>query len=374
MAGVINVERLSITLSAGSQGQGTLTKGQDIANCVPFLTKRHTVMIAEEPDDWAYLATLVKFSATDKVDVTTNITTTREAVAEVTVVEFDPADVKVQQIDYAIGSAATSTTESITTVTSLTDAFVYHTYTSDHVAPPWDHNQYSAVRVKFNSTSQLGMDLNTAEANIAGTAYVVESETGDFSVEAVDGITDSGENDVDTTISSVTLAKAFFVSSQKTSSTEHNNDSFPAAYLETQTNVRLWREDQWTGETTMTGYVVEFDSGGAEKVQHGVLHQTTLVPSEDVNIESTNYGGTPDTAMIHVSGISSMKQSRGTNVNSADNPDASVAGTFVDADTIRLQHSTFGSMSGDTYDTPWEVIEWELNGGAPAARRVMVVS
>lgn len=363
--GVLSVKRIAVTLSAGSQGQGTIAPApDDIGNCVAYITKSITTKGPNEWDDWRDYAIRSKFSSTDKIDITTAATATRVIAVEVTVVEYDPAVYKVQQVDYSIAAPDTSDSASCVS-TNLTKAFIYNTYTNDTSGPPWAHNDQGAVSVKFNGTtpsSQIDVALGVTDATVAGTAYIIEAVGTEISVEAID----ISIGNTDHTISEVVMAKTFLAVSTTCSGTDDNNSDYPSFELTTTTNVAGDRSGSG-GSVSATVYVVEFS--GAETVQRGNRNQTSSLATDDITITTVDL----DAAWANIPNNPSFKAGKFTGTDSIDNPDAQVRLTFEDDSTLRMTKSTAGGEAAN--DIPWEVIEWDVDAGGPGpTRRVMVIS
>lgn len=361
MAGVKSVERVSISIpNPGLSASASLTKSQTIANCVPFVTKRATER-AQFRHDWNEYTTDVYFSGSS-VYAATNDDTRREMEVEVTVVEFDPDDVNVYQGTFTVPTSGSSDTQSIGGTVVVANSFVLNPWKGGKLT-----NGDSDVRGRITSTTQVTFDRASAATNgdLPGHFYVVESKSGaDFTVQAAD-LTLSGTS-ADATLTAVDMDKTFLVGSYYTSSTSQANDRVGYLQLFSTTVARAIRADA-TGSNQFAVQAVEFDSGGAEDVQRGTTNQSTADASEDIDITAADL----DLAMAWTPAHSSCRNASFPGSSNADLPDAQVALTFVDTDTIRLQHWTGGGEADN--DIAWEVVEWELNAAA-TTRRVMIIS
>lgn len=357
MAGVVSVERFTITLSSGtSSNSATLTKSQTTANCIPFFTKRMTTG-ASTDDDWAESNVDCYFSGSTVV-VETVDNTPRVCVVDVAVVEFDGTSVEVQQGTYSMGTSATSTTATITAVT-LADAFAIapHKQTATIFV-----NAGATVRTQFNSTTQLGFSRGGTGGTINGHWYVAEATSGDFSVQTSD-ITVTGTSNTGT-ITSVTTGKTFLVGSYTADSgTADDNADIPYLELTNATTITL---DRVASGGTIVATVFAISFTGNEVVQRGILVQSSSTASEDLDITTVDL----TVAMAWTPATQSFKNASAGGSSSNKNGDVQVGISFVDNDTIRFQHLTDGN---EPMDISWEVIEWELNA-APTARRIFVIS
>jgi hypothetical protein len=85
------------------------------------------------------------------------------------VVEFDPDQVRVQQIRQLM--TGTSYNVDIPIEVDLTKTFMWFTYNTDHWGNRW---YYAAVTGKFNSSTQLNFSRNTASAGVFLDIYLIE--------------------------------------------------------------------------------------------------------------------------------------------------------------------------------------------------------
>lgn len=350
MAGVLTVERLTITLGAGTaSASANLTKSQTLANCVPFTTHRVTT-VASPVDDYSETCVDVEMqSGPNRVTATTSEGTTRALVVEVTVVEFDSASVTVQSGTYQM-SASASTTASVTAVT-LANTFLVHSWQVS--GNPATH-QHAGVRGRFTSTTQLTFDRIGTTGTVDGHWFVIESDSADFSVEEFT-VTLSAATSNTATISAVTTAKTFLVGSHTISDTTDDNADGSVEIVLTNTTTVTVQRAAAGGNIVYTGYAVEFAGGGDETVQRGQIAAQGATASQSVDITAVDL----DIAMVQAAGgPQSWKNGSFPGSGSSDNGDAFCAWDFVDTDTIRVQHTTSGGEASN--DLAWEVIEWAV--------------
>lgn len=349
MAGVVSVERLTITLGAGTaSASANLTKSQTLANCVPFVTHRVTT-VASPVDDYSETCIDVQMqSGPNRVTATTSEGTTRALVVEVTVVEFDPNRVTVQSGTYQMTGASTTASPSAVV---LANTFLVHSWQID--SNPATH-QHAGVRGRFTSTTQLTFDRIGTTGTVDGHWFVIESDSADFSVEEFT-VTLTAATSNTATISSVTMNKTFLVGSHTISdTTDDNADGSVEIVLTNSTTVTVQRAAAG-GNIVYTGYAIEFAAGGDETVQRGQIAAQGATASQNVDITAV----TLDVAMVQAAGSpQSWKNGSFPGSGSSDNCDAFCAWDFVDLDTIRVQHTTSGGEASN--DLAWEVIEWAV--------------
>ena len=348
MAGIVSTERFSIVLASGTaSASANLTKSQVLANCAPHPSGTRVTTVASPVDDYSEYCVDIEFqSGPDRVTVTTAEGTSRALVVEVTVIEFEPGIV--QQGTFQMVGA--STTEAITAVVLA----------NSYVIAPWQVSgnpatqEHAAVRARFTSTTQLTFDRIGTTGTVDGHWYVIESDGSNFTVQEV-SITLTGAASGTDTITSVTMNKTFLIGSYTLSSPADDNSlGSIEAVLTNATTVTIQRSGS-TGNVVYTGYAISFAGGGAETVQRGQIAAQGAVASQNVTITSVDL----TLAMVVAAGSPiSWKNGSLPGGGSSDNADAFGAWDFVDATTIRLQHSTNGGESSN--DWSWEVVVWEI--------------
>lgn len=350
MAGIVSVERLTVTLAAGTaSASANLTKSQTLANCVPFATHRVTTVASPVDDYGEYCIDVEMQSGPNRVTVTTSGGTPRALVVEISVVEFDATKVTVQSGTYQMAASA-STTEAVTAVV-LANTFLVHSWQVS--GSPATH-QHAAVRGRFTSTTQLTFNRIGTTGTVDGHWFVIESDNADFSVQEI-SITLTAATSGTDTLTAVTLNKTFIIGSYTISdTTDDNADGSIEAVLTNTTTVTIQRA-AGGGNIVYTGYAIEFAGGGAEVVQRGQIAAQGSTASQNVEITAVDL----DVAMVQAAGSpQSWKNGSFPGSGSSDNADPFCGWDFVDLDTIRVQHSTNGGEASN--DLSWEVIEWEI--------------
>jgi hypothetical protein len=252
------------------------------------------------------------------------------------------------------------------------NTFLYHTWRGGN----GDDNESCAVRGQLTSTA-VTLDRALSVNAINGRCYVVESLSGDFTVQS-DSITLT-DPDTETTATLTTtapVAKTFLVGSMKTTNGVSGDNNRTIPYIELQDvavpgdadTIHLLRESGAFGVIAEV-FTITFNAGGAENVQRGVHVQST--PTDDEAIELPAPVGTLSTSMVMTPSNGTFKNGALDGSGSNDNPDSQCALTFVDDSNIRFEKSIHGV--DPTARWSWEVIEWELSAGG-STRRVMVIS
>lgn len=168
-----------ISITGATEVTFSLTKGQDEANCIPFLTIRADSSVANS-DDRMVKCRIFDSSGTPTVGVIRD-GAAGTVVARVFVVEMDPNVVTVQQGTWSMTGTNTVTKQAIDTVGDVDKAFVISTYSCDITSDTYGPINYN---VKFNSVTEIEFKRSEATTNVAtGTWFVVHTTGTDFSVQ-----------------------------------------------------------------------------------------------------------------------------------------------------------------------------------------------
>jgi hypothetical protein len=272
MAGIIvSIEEVNLTMTGTSVSAG-LSKGQTIANCVPFATCR-----VNTGTDWQDdIVTDIYFSAGSVY--AERVASAGTIYVKVYVVEFDPSKVKVQTGTFS--TTGTQTDVGITTVDESKTFLVLNNKSSAS-------NSYQAYgsRVRgwiLAGGASIRFNRNYAgSGTISGNWYIVEDLSGAFSTQHV-SIQISGGNTLNTGgISSVDTDRSFIVSSTST--------SYNAA------EAQQWQCKVWFTSSTTIGaerlgtsnsiwveaYIVTFSD--SSRVQHGEFTYTTTTANASID-------------------------------------------------------------------------------------------
>lgn len=246
MAGIVkSVEYLTIDYDATSEPVTTnLTSGQDETQCVPFYTKQ--LVTGALADDWRERMQKVEIidnAGTAAVKVTAaGKTDADDHRLKIFVVEFE-ATINVQQVDADIADASSSANITVTDVGAQNQAFLIYTYDFTHTIAI-DRPDYGCVRPIWNgaSTTSVTIERTNSTGTIDGKLYVVDCDSGEFTVDHQDIAIASTDELDNTTISSTVLADSFIIAHYRSS--EGGDDPLDAAIvadLSTTTNIRCRR-------------------------------------------------------------------------------------------------------------------------------------
>ena len=356
---VVSVEYVEISLGAGAtQNSTSLTKGQTIANCVPFAS----LMTTGVEDDFDQLFTDVYFEAGPQV-------TARREVAGGTidvgvyVVEFDPAYVTVQQNVTELSFVGTSTTTGITAVDTTKAALVFY-YRGSFSTHEWQDHAVAGWFSAANTLSfQRDRDLNNDTVYVHW--YVFEANNSEFSVQPVSLSIAGGADFGTASISSVDLTKSFVIGSYRSAYDDDNvRSSAAVVYLSSDTEVRAERNwDSGLGITDIRAFVVEL-SGNAS-VERGSLAYSDTGTQQTATIANVS---TDDSivwnGMSTGPGVMWTAEGTSTEVETAFQRIKLTDATTVQGD--RGEGSVDGTYPGDALGR-FEVIDFSGVSGGPAS-------
>jgi hypothetical protein len=362
MAFIKSVEKFSISLPAATaSASGTLTKSQDTDNCVPYTTYR-VVSGGGLSRYYDKYACDVDFDTADEVTVSRTDSVNCAVWAEVTVVEYDDTKVTVQSGTFSISDGATTDNATLTTIVENSS----YPYVNYHTTLANDHRRAASIRARIDATTTLGIYRPYVSDDVNGHWYLIESDDSDFTTEEVSFDTTGAS--ASATIDTVDVDKtAVFSSGFPSNFTSDNSTETWRVRLSSPTQITTDR--QGTAGTIWTAaYAVKF--AGDEVVQRGSTTQTSADALEDIVLPSalTNLEAN---AMVFTSS-SAYTSCSFPGTDDADIPDAFAAWSWVDADTIRVQHGVTGGEANNIIN--WEVIEWALDAPVGPTRRVMVIS
>ena len=393
MAGAVkSVEHFTLTISSGDRTDtttdiGNLSLGQTLANCVPFVTKRASAVSGGEVEDYQVD---VWFAATPNRVIAERDDTSGAVVVEIAVVEFDPARVNVygggegspgddmaagREGKWNLASGGSGLTKTIDlsaypggaiTLDLAKSFLVFHSFQNSGTTTNWDSHLF---RGRITGTQELEFDRAIGGGTADGHWYVIESVSGDFTVEAADIALASVASNTDTvTLAAADLDNSFLIGSWKGpdggETFEDSTEVYTLDVALTENTVTATRVAT-TGTIDWSGFVV--------KTTDGTVVQRGNIPASDGSDDETL-----DPAVTVADSIASLSGSMGSTTGGSfpgtsisDVPDAMVTLTLIGSPTstiLRAEHNTgVGVVS-------WEVIEFGTGGGAPATRRVMVIS
>jgi hypothetical protein len=231
---VKSIEYVEMTIgNAATTVSAGLTKGQAIANCVPFAS----AMSTGADQNFEQILTDVYFTAGPNVNARREFSGGTIDLG-VYVVEFDPTYVRVQQNMLTMPNGSTTVTTGITGVDTTKAALVFY-YRGTFNSHKWlDH----AIAGRFSMPNQLSFQRDGSLD--AGTIhwYVFEALNSEFSVQPVALGIAGGGTQGNVGISAVDLTKSFIIASYRTTYDDDNMRSAGTiVFLNSNVQVRVQR-------------------------------------------------------------------------------------------------------------------------------------
>ncbi len=354
-AWVKSVEYVEITLGSGVTSSSTnLTKGQNPANCVPFASET----VAGTDGQAERLFTDVFFQTGPA-----RVTAQRDegvgtVIVGVFVVEFDPANVRVQQGVFAIASATTSSTSAISAVTLTKAALVFY-----HRHSTWLFYSDLPVAGWFSATNQLSWQRDSGNGTVNGHYYVFESLNSEFSVQSVSFSIADASSSGSATIAAVDPTKSFVIASHRTQAgNDDNDDSQIGVWLSSATTLtarRQWQSAPPPPDNTIDdirAFVVSVNDGVT--VQRGTLSYTSADLQKTAAIAAVN----PSASMVW----NGSEMGPGTIESQAE------TSTAIDTAFQKLKLASATSVQGDRGESCasacagvgyFEVVDWSAAVG-----------
>ena len=169
---VLSVEKFSIAMPDGTVSTPALSLGQNINNCVPFLT-----ITCDTENNERQMVDVAKNTGTNKFDFVAS--TFGERDLEVTVVEFNPAEVTIQEVAFTLGSGLSVSVAVSAVVIANTFPIIYAQCPGDSL----DNFSKILMRASITTTTNLSIIKDTHGANLTGHAYIVEALNGAWDIE-----------------------------------------------------------------------------------------------------------------------------------------------------------------------------------------------
>lgn len=386
MAAVLSIQKHTITItSTNASVQANLTgdPATSTANCIPFWSTRVSSVSTTEADAIDEYAVSVDFVAgsPNKVRARTEDFDAgglpREVVVEVTVVEFNPAEVNVYQGTASMGVNDTSIvltggTAPFTSAVVLAKTWMNFGFIGGGT---WEQWSYMSTRGRITGTNELTFDVAIVGCTVDIDWYVAEAVSTAWAVDPVDIEVAIGSTSNTATLGTSvgSTAKTFVLGSHllngAASGKEIGNNVCDAVLTaDNEVTCSRYYDDN---TLTWSGFVVEL--AGSENVYRGSITQTSATASENDSIGATVAEG--DSMVVRPGSTGSMGSGVWSGYGEPDVPDAWTAFTFNgtgDVTQITCQHAINGTSSSVLLN--WEVIEWDVGGAPPATRRVMVIS
>jgi hypothetical protein len=280
MLGVVkSVEARYVELGAVTQASANLTKGQDVDNCVPFITKL-SVHARYQPDEWmtdVYFGT----SPARVIVERTNTGTTLGMI--VYVVEFDPNKVRVQQKSFNIpdsGSIPQTVNVSLdNTIVTSKSANQTHYRMSSGTAT---EGRYWALKSTLSSTQITFERYSSGGTTLAGHYYIFESLDGAFTTQAFLMDMGTGSTYDDQTISTIDMNKSWITPCSLYSNRNHAEaaSQFMRVKFKNSSAVECDRQSHRNSYIQVRGHVVTHHDD--TNVYHGQFDFTTDTGHTDV--------------------------------------------------------------------------------------------
>lgn len=368
MSAVLSVEYAQVTLgSTELSNTYTPTKGQDLDNCVPFISVRVATAAGVQKRCRNYVCD-PSFSGGDLVITRDFAEDTSAVIAECYIVEFDPARVQVIQDTWQIPDSYANQTFSFPDSKTVTvaNSFVYfgcyqNNGTITYLSP-------FAIRGKISSANQVFFGRTGTSGTADGHYYVVESTAGDFSVSTTD-ITIADTASSNTGPVGVTSASTFMLGSwhdTNAGSASSNADQTIDAKLNTAGDTVTLTRTGTTAAITYHGQLVEMADGTS--VQRDTQSMGAGDQQDDVALVSS----VDDTRSMAIRAGNMGHYTSGnlSGTASSDVPDGFISMRVLSGgDDVRIEKSNSGNEAADI---SWEVVEWDIATVGP--RRVMVGS
>ncbi len=354
MGGVVSVERVTITLGDGETSDSVvLSKFQEIANCVPFITKRTTTE-ASPADDWTEQCVDVYFSGESVYAATVN-NTPRVMVVEIAVVEFDGSDVLVQQGIFQLEDDETSTTEALSPSVTQVDTFLVCAWKGGS-----SKNTGGAIRGYISDDDELTFVRKAHESvQVDGHWFTAESESGDFDVQEI-FIENIVTSTTGTLSPEITDNKTLLVGTYEVhtgSSDDNAKGSFMICLTDT-TTITVSRATS-TGAANATVFAISFT--GDEIVQRNQITGQGATAIQNVTIP---IAVDLDHAMASTASGVSQHNAGFPGGASQDNADSQVGMTLTSITNLRIEHNTYGGEADN--DISWQVVDWNIAAGGAA--------
>jgi len=282
---VKSIEHVGGTISSPERGRfDFLTKGQNSNNCVPFVTS-HVNALADR-----YHEAVPLYYIDQNIVRTAKTGTGGTMETSITVLEFNPNEVKVQSGSSVF--AGTSTTVTIEEV-DLDKTFVMAYTNSDSTSSTY---YYSEIRYRLIDSTTLELTRAASSGNGRASYWIVEDIGGDnFTVETLEASGSTTSLLAYTSELGVDSGRAIILGSFYT--TDSNDDSqyhhFRLLLRLTTGNVTLNRQSN-AGTIYFNGYIVKFNDHRV-KVVHGEHTYGTSDLSKTSNIPVVN----PDRCIIN---------------------------------------------------------------------------
>ncbi len=340
---VLSVEKFSISMPDATVSTPALSLGQDIDNCVPFMT-----ISSNNSVNKAQMVDVSKNTGTDKFDFVCSSVGARTL--EVTIVEFDPAEVTVQEVSFTVGSGLSVDV----TVTAIVEANTFPIIYASEAAETTERYGRSLMLATFTSTTKLHIEKHLHGVDLVGHAYILEADNGAWAIETGASISTSyvwnsaAENEAITVTANRT---GLWIYHDAESLGNTLRDSVWDGVITNNTNLDLTRGNGATpaGNTTevIESFVVEFAADVAI-VQQGEFNYITSA----TKTAAISAPGELDNTMIV-----GTRQGSYCEGSSAVSPKATSQGRMTFNSSTEVLGTRSGTGDGN-YRQNFQVIEW----------------
>jgi len=339
---VLSVEKFSLSMPATSVSTAALSLGQDIDNCVPFMT-----FSADDDGNDSTNIDIVKNGGTNKFDLSASGGLGDREI-EVTVVEFDPAEVTIQEVSFTLGSGLTANVTVSAIVEASTFPIIY-----GKIADTLHRYRSCMFQATFTSTTNLLLTKLNHTADITGHAYILEAKNGAWAIETGASIptsyvsSDASKNTAITVTANRTALWSYYDTDE---SSDDARDVIWDGVITDASNLDLTRGN---GQTPLSAgdiesFVVEFAADVAV-VQQGEFNYVTAT----TKTAAITAPGTLANAMIVGTNVKGHSEASGAGFPSREGELARMS--FNSATEVL---GTRGATGTGNYRQNFQVIEW----------------
>ena len=375
MAFVTSVKKYQLTLGVGTAQASIDLDDQTEADCIPFFSYRCTTGIGSGTA-LDQMCLDVYFNA-GQVVAETGSGSTRALAVEVSVVEFDQSKVEVQQGTWSIAASNSSKSETLGSSVTEANTFMVFSYTLDAATTGFSDAAFMGQRSSTQATfSRLGSSgpaasghYFTAEA-LSSEFDVVQYTTG-VSTATTKNVTTDPDWNSDETAAFSSYYGANTADSLAVNSIYSRPDGDPI------TGVNSGRGTA-NGTFNTCCFLVHFTSGNEVVARESTNAATGTTGTRDIT-SMGNVAGDDLDCSVHSYCQPFLISGYTNNAEPGHRDDYVPSWEFnghpasPDEDTLRWRR--LGDMAGGSIHYPAvQVIKWDVAAGAPATRRVMVIS
>lgn len=329
--------------SSTSSVSVNLSLGQDISNCVPFVTCRIPFSAAIEAERRFVRARFL--SGPDRIVLDRGDAAGEITGIEVFVVEFNATEVTVQAVT---ATSSAQTVNNAITAVDLAKTFAVVTMSDGGGDDDADHMFRD---VDFSSTTNLRYRNYGASGTYDFSGYVIEDIGSNWDVQTVTWTSDNTTQE-DETITAVDMSTTFLYGAYRSEEAFNSppDDSSATAELLNTTTVRITLPAATSDDRSGTIFVVECDASVAE-VQRGSMSMTSLDTDTDT-ITAVDLDRSMATLVIGPPGTTTSGRSDSSGGDDWDEAQCTIV--FNSTTEVECERDNGGSQT----DLSWEVVEW----------------